>query len=105
MAMGMDDVRDPHKWRKFINRMSDRAAVLAANSRSTLGLLMDLGLAGHKLPEMQATHAAIYKLTRLARGELGDLNRKEIVNIYNSLIHGPSPLKTEAFKILARIDG
>lgn len=101
MAM-LQDVRDPHKWRKFIGQMRERAAAMSSNARSSLYLQMDLGIAGPSLVKEQRMHAAIYRLCRHALTMDGEYNRKEIVNLYNVLIHGPVGLKSEVLKIVEK---
>jgi hypothetical protein len=101
--MTLDDVRDPHKWRKFIAKARLRAQDIASNSRSRLGLQIDLGVVDPKLGELQRLHAAIYKLTRIAVSMEVDYSRKEIVNLYNAIIFGPSELRSEALKLVERL--
>jgi hypothetical protein len=101
----MDDVRDPGKWNAFIRKIRQRARDIASNCRSRLGLQLDLGVVDPALPDLQKLHAALYKLARVAVKEQETLNRKEIVNVFNCLIHGPKVLKDEAMKILNRMEG
>lgn len=99
----MEDVRDPHKWRKFWLKMADRAYSLSSRCKDLRLLCIDLGVDGGDIKELSEMTWAIYKLCRIARYRNSEINRKEIVNLYNLVIYGPKLMRPEAYKMIRSI--